>query len=131
MGLPQGPRLMAWTTKSQFGEITTPLGCRALLGSVKDFSPVPPCLQFIIFLGQNKHPESDLYETDVTYDGLQEMMSKCDKGDMEADVLIVFEFIRFMMTKWGAQLDTRDNDVKSSVMGKRETVIHAQTRYYF
>ena len=50
---------------------------------------------------------------------------------MEADVLIVFEFIRFMMTKWGAQLDTRDNDVKSSVMGKRETVIHAQTRYYF
>jgi len=80
--------------------------------------------------GQNKHPESDLYETDVTYDGLQEMMSKCDKGDMEADVLIVFEFIRFMMTKWGAQLDTRDNDVKSSVMGKRETVIHAQTRTY-
>ena len=86
--------------------------------------------EFIFFLGQNKHPESDLYETDVTYDGLQEMMSKCDKGDMEADVLIVFEFIRFMMTKWGAQLDTRDNDVKSSVMGKRETVIHAQTRYY-
>ena len=97
---------------------------------VNDKAIVPTTLfhEFIIFSGQNKHPESDLYETDVTYDGLQEMMSKCDKGDMEADVLIVFEFIRFMMTKWGAHLESRENDVKSSVMGKRETVIHAQTR---
>jgi len=80
--------------------------------------------------GQNKHPESDLYETDVTYDELQEMIPKCDKGDMEAGCHIVYEFIRFMMTKWGTALESRDNDVKSSVTGKRETVIHAQTRTY-
>ena len=64
----------------------------------------------------------------MTYDDLQEMIPKVDKGDMEADVVIVFEFIRYMMTKWGVQLDKRDNEIKASVMGKRETVIHAQTR---
>ena len=36
MGLLQGPRLMAWTTKSPiWGNHWVPLGCRALLGSVK------------------------------------------------------------------------------------------------
>ena len=36
MGLLQGPRLMAWTTKSPIrGNHWVPLGCRALLGSVK------------------------------------------------------------------------------------------------
>ena len=69
-----------------------------------------------------------MYETDVTYDELQEMIPKCEKGDMEAGCHIVYEFIRFMMTKWGTALESRDNDVKSSVTGKRETVIHAQTR---
>ena len=35
MGLLQGPRLMAWTTKSPIrGNHWVPLGCRALLGSV-------------------------------------------------------------------------------------------------
>ena len=38
MGLLQGPRLMAWTTKSPIqGNHWVPLGCRALLGSVKVF----------------------------------------------------------------------------------------------
>ena len=36
MGLLQGPRLMAWTTKSPIrGNHWVLLGCRALLGSVK------------------------------------------------------------------------------------------------
>ena len=36
MGLLQGPRLMAWTTKSPiWGNHWVLLGCRALLGSVK------------------------------------------------------------------------------------------------
>ena len=37
MGLLQGPRLMAWTTKSPIrgNHWWVPLGCRALLGSVK------------------------------------------------------------------------------------------------
>ena len=39
MGLLQGPRLMAWTTKSPIqGNHWVPIGCRALLGSVKDLS---------------------------------------------------------------------------------------------
>jgi len=79
---------------------------------------------------QNKRPESDSYETSVTYEDLQEMTTKADKGDFEADCLIVLEFIRHMMTKWDEKLGKRDSDVKSSVMGKRETVIHAQTRTY-
>ena len=36
MGLLQGPRLMAWTTKSPIrGNHWIPIGCKALLGSVK------------------------------------------------------------------------------------------------
>ena len=39
MGLLQGPRPMAWTTKSQIqGNQWVPLGCRALLGSVTIFA---------------------------------------------------------------------------------------------
>ena len=42
MGLLQGPRLMAWTTKSPiWGNHWVPLGCRALLGSVNSFSNFP------------------------------------------------------------------------------------------
>jgi hypothetical protein len=38
MGLLQGPRLMAWTTKRTIpGKHWVPLGCRALLGSVKTY----------------------------------------------------------------------------------------------
>ena len=37
MGLLQGPRLMAWITKNPIrGNHRVPLGCRALLGSVKN-----------------------------------------------------------------------------------------------
>ena len=44
MGLLQGPRLMAWTTKSPIrGNHWVPLSCRALLGSVKTL---------ILFLGE-------------------------------------------------------------------------------
>ena len=49
MGLPQGPRLMAWTTKSPILENHwVPCGCMAHLGSVKtlanfhNFWPLPP-----------------------------------------------------------------------------------------
>ena len=38
MGFLQRPRLMGWTTKSSIGgNHWVPIGCRALLGSVKDF----------------------------------------------------------------------------------------------
>lgn len=79
---------------------------------------------------KNVPSEMDLYETEVTIDELQEMLGKADKGDMEADVQIVSEFIKFMMTKWAKNLDERNEEDKRSVMGKRETTIHAQTRTY-
>ena len=47
MGLLQGPRLMAWITKSPIrGNCWVPWGCRAHLGSVKD----NPCINFCISL---------------------------------------------------------------------------------
>ena len=73
-------------------------------------------------------PENDLYETQITYDDLQKMMDKADKGDPEVDVVIVSEFVKYMMTKWAKELEKREQDIKMSVMGKRETGIHAQTR---
>ena len=76
---------------------------------------------------QNVH-EMDLYETEITYEELREMLPKVDQGDMEIDCNLVAEFIKFMMTKWSKELEKRDEDDKRSVMGKRETGIHAQTR---
>ena len=79
------------------------------------------------YLRQRSDP--DLYETSVTYDELLEMIQDVHKGDSDADEKIVSEFIRFMMTKWSANLGERPDSEKSSVMGRRETTIHTQTRY--
>ena len=60
MGLLQGPRLMAWTTKSPINHYV-PLGCKALLGSVKsertkqmeqvlNFQVPPEGLELVILL---------------------------------------------------------------------------------
>lgn len=86
---------------------------------------------------KSEQPEqSDLYDTKVTYEQLLDMIKDAankvegEKGELDADVKIVYEFIKFMMTKWAKGLDLREEDVKTSVMGKREAGIHAQTRTY-
>ena len=78
------------------------------------------------YLRQRSDP--DLYETSVTYDELLEMIQNVQKGDSDADEKIVSEFIRFMMSKWSANLSERPDSEKSGVMGRRETTIHTQTR---
>jgi len=80
------------------------------------------------YLRQRSDP--DLYETSVTYDELLEMIQNVQKGDSDADEKIVSEFIRFMMSKWSANLSERPDSEKSGVMGRRETTIHTQTRAY-
>ena len=72
--------------------------------------------------------DADLYETSVTYDELLEMIQNVQKGDSDADEKIVSEFIRFMMSKWSANLSERHDSEKSGVMGRRETTIHTQKR---
>jgi pre-mRNA-splicing factor 18 len=80
--------------------------------------------------GEQSKNESDLYECLIVYDELIDMIPEANKGDMDADVKIVSEFIKFMMTKWHQALSKRSPDEQSSVMGKRETGIHTQTRTY-
>ena len=75
-----------------------------------------------------KDIELDMYVTQTTYDEILEMSKKADKGDADKDIQVVTEFIRFMMTKWSQNLESREDETKRSVMGKRETGIHAQTR---
>ena len=74
--------------------------------------------------------DSDLYVTTIVYDELLELINDAHKGDIEADVKLVSEFIRFMITQWGRSLEKRSPEEKTSVMGKRETGIYAQTRTY-
>ena len=74
--------------------------------------------------------ESDLYVTNISYEELKDLMKDANKGEFDADVKIVIEFIKYFMTKWAKTLETRPEDEKLSVMGKRETGIHAQTRTY-
>ena len=74
--------------------------------------------------------ESDLYVTHISYEELKDLMKEANKGEFDADVKIVTEFIKYFMTKWAKTLDARPEDEKYSVMGKRETGIHAQTRTY-
>ena len=74
--------------------------------------------------------ESDLYVTNISYEELKDLMKDANKGEFDADVKIVIEFIKYFMTKWAKTLESRPEDEKQSVMGKRETGIHAQTRTY-
>jgi len=74
--------------------------------------------------------EVKLYETTKTYDDLLEMMNDLHKGNIKHDELVIWEFIKVVMTMWGHELNSRPDHIKLSVKGKMEAATYAQTRGY-
>jgi len=74
--------------------------------------------------------EVKLYATTKTYDDLLEMMNDLHKGNIKHDELVIWEFIKVVMTMWGQELNSRTDHEKMSVKGKMEAATYAQTRGY-
>ena len=87
MGLLQGPRLMAWTTKSLIrGNHWVPLGCRALLGSVNLIS-----LYFQIN-EMGKDIEMRLRQTSENLGDKQKIKNKATSRAVTKTVLVAVNF---------------------------------------
>jgi len=74
--------------------------------------------------------EVKLYATTKTYDDLLEMMNDLHKGNKQHDEMVIWEFIKVVMSMWGQELNSRTDHVKMSVKGKMEAATYAQTRGY-
>lgn len=66
----------------------------------------------------------------VTYEDLQKMSAKLNKGDRDFDLNVITQFIQFLVQMWGNQLNSRSTAEKMSTKGKMASATYAQTREY-
>ncbi|XP_076175423.1 pre-mRNA processing factor 18 [Ptiloglossa arizonensis] len=66
----------------------------------------------------------------VTYEDLQKMSAKLNKGDRDFDLNVITQFIQFLVQMWGNQLNSRSTAEKMSTRGKMASATYAQTREY-
>ncbi|OAD54631.1 Pre-mRNA-splicing factor 18, partial [Eufriesea mexicana] len=66
----------------------------------------------------------------VTYEDLQKMSVKLNKGDRDFDLNVITQFIQFLVQMWGNQLNSRSTAEKMSTRGKMASATYAQTREY-
>ncbi|KAG7212948.1 hypothetical protein KM043_002289 [Ampulex compressa] len=81
---------------------------------------------------QNRDGKGDVNVPDegVTYEDLQKMSVKLNKGDKEFDMNVITQFIQFLVQMWGNQLNSRSTAEKMSTRGKMASATYAQTREY-
>lgn len=66
----------------------------------------------------------------VTYEDIQKMSVKLNKGDRDFDLNVITQFIQFLVQLWGNQLNSRSTAEKMSTIGKMASATYAQTREY-
>lgn len=66
----------------------------------------------------------------VTYEDLQKMSIKLNKGDRDFDLNVITQFIQFLVQMWGNQLNSRSTAEKMGTRGKMASATYAQTREY-
>lgn len=81
---------------------------------------------------QNRDGKGDVKVPDegVTYEDLQKMSVKLNKGDRDFDLNVITQFIQFLVQMWGNQLNSRSTAEKMSTRGKMASATYAQTREY-
>ncbi|CAD1478472.1 unnamed protein product, partial [Heterotrigona itama] len=81
---------------------------------------------------QNRDGKGDVNVPDegVTYEDLQKMSVKLNKGDRDFDLNVITQFIQFLVQMWGNQLNSRSTAEKMSTRGKMASATYAQTREY-
>lgn len=66
----------------------------------------------------------------TTYEDIQKMSDRLNKGDRDYDVNVIIQFIQFLVQVWGKQLNSRSSEEKMSTQGKMASATYAQTREY-
>ncbi|XP_033332376.1 pre-mRNA processing factor 18 isoform X2 [Megalopta genalis] len=81
---------------------------------------------------QDRNGKGDVNVPDegVTYEDLQKMSVKLNKGDRDFDLNVITQFIQFLVQMWGIQLNSRSTAEKMSTRGKMASATYAQTREY-
>ncbi|XP_043248911.1 pre-mRNA-splicing factor 18 [Colletes gigas] len=81
---------------------------------------------------QDRNGKGDVNVPDegVTYEDLQKMSVKLNKGDRDFDLNVITQFIQFLVQMWGNQLNSRSTAEKMSTRGKMASATYAQTREY-
>lgn len=81
---------------------------------------------------QDRNGKGDVNVPDegVTYEDLQKMSIKLNKGDREFDMNVITQFIQFLVQMWGNQLNSRNTVEKVGTRGKMASATYAQTREY-
>ncbi|XP_066599837.1 pre-mRNA-splicing factor 18 [Prorops nasuta] len=69
-------------------------------------------------------------DEEVTYEDIQKMSIKLNKGDRDFDMNVITQFLQFLVQIWGNQLNSRTATEKMSTRGKMASATYAQTREY-
>ncbi|CAL1545803.1 unnamed protein product [Lymnaea stagnalis] len=66
----------------------------------------------------------------TTQEDISRMREELGKGDKDKDHEIVLRFFKFVLKKWGEQLNTRSEEDKRTIKGKVASATHSQTVSY-
>ncbi|XP_014601830.1 PREDICTED: pre-mRNA-splicing factor 18 isoform X1 [Polistes canadensis] len=79
---------------------------------------------------RNVKGDVNVPEEGITYEDIQKMSDKLNKGDRDFDINVIVQFIQFLVQVWGNQLNSRTSEEKMSTQGKMVSATYAQTREY-
>ena len=74
--------------------------------------------------------ELKLYNTNRTWSELLELANDLRRGDHKHDVMVISEWIKVIMTMWGHELNSRQEEEKMTVQGRMEAATFKQTMGY-
>ena len=74
--------------------------------------------------------ELKLYNTNRTWSELLELANDLRRGDHKHDVMVISEWIKVIMTMWGHELNSRQEEEKITVQGRMEAATFKQTMGY-
>ncbi|KAK0183453.1 hypothetical protein PV327_001494 [Microctonus hyperodae] len=72
----------------------------------------------------------DVPDEKITYEDIQKMSVRFDRGDRDFDMSVITQFIQFLLLMWGNHLNSRSTAERMSTKGKMASATYAQTREY-
>lgn len=87
-------------------------------------------LNEIIQLQSGVVQSSEVKDDGMTRDDIPTMYAELGTGDSDKDQLIMWTFLKYILTLWGKSLGQRDESARRSMQGKLESATHGQTVGY-
>lgn len=69
-------------------------------------------------------------EVEITYEDIEKMSGKLNRGDRDFDMKLITQFLTFLVQMWGNHLNSQLTIEKTSTKGKMASATYAQTREY-